>query len=430
MEELRSRLEPLCRGTDSPAAAIAKWALQGTDADWEVLGLESSFIKNFALEHLEQDNQDDLVSMDTLTNLVLVLVDALNVKSLMKSSWTRQDGLHATWQKAIKTPELEIPTLAVLIELFVRNISPYALVSVWEQNAEKWFARCKNASSKLDITSLIHSLELCIARSYFGAPVAWENYRLEWLAALKRIQNEDLKEVREVIRLAYDMPGDEEGHATAGHRCISEKDKAIAAQDGSALLFGEFAVSGVHRAFDTEHLDGSSAETVYDFGMGLGKLLLQVYVTFPNIKKLVGVELSPSRYDLGADALRRLVSYNTEEYKIQKDSEKIVSIQDGNERLLEFREQNLFDCREGLDEADIIILETHFPKSIWIRMSTYILGMKRGARLLTYENLREVYSSYPEMPFEQIPLNVVPDDRFFTTWSVRRGHHFYCWVRK
>jgi len=210
---------------------------------------------------------------------------------------------------------------------------------------------------------------------------------------------------------------------------VTEKDKAIAASDGSALLFGEFLATGVHRAFDVEHLDGSRATVVYDFGMGLGKLLLQVYLQFPNIRSCVGVELSPNRYFLGRDALRNLVKLSNGDYVLVEESDKNIIIKDKDERTLEFREQNLFDAHEGLDLSDIIILETHFPQNVWDRLENYIRGMKKGARLLTYENLHNVYANKGKSPFDQIPINEAANDRFYTTWSPRRGHHFYCWTR-
>src|SRR5690242_9177049 len=52
-------------------------------------------------------------------------------------------------------------------------------------------------------------------------------------------------------------------------------------------------------------LNVKEATTLFDLGMGRGKLAIQMFLTMPNLKRVVGVELSPSR---GPDALQALRS--------------------------------------------------------------------------------------------------------------------------
>jgi len=44
-----------------------------------------------------------------------------------------------------------------------------------------------------------------------------------------------------------------------------------------------------------------------DLGMGTGKMLLQTFLSFPNLEKCVGVELSKGRYMLAERNLKRLL---------------------------------------------------------------------------------------------------------------------------
>jgi hypothetical protein len=419
--------------TASALLMLSVLHLNGLTGDWsqelEVDGVKSFFSKLSPFSRFEGNTFGTQIRSDViaLKDLIVQLVSNVNVQKLTHSYWT--SSIHNLWLSILKSNALsKFSELAGLLSMFVESLDSDRLNTFWKADSTRWYAMADEAKDKIDIAALLYSLELVIPVGQFSNPFAWEEERYEWLNALKRFPNESLAELKETIRLAYGLSLDEEGHATLGHKCITEKDKAIANADGSSFLFGEFLATGVHRAFDKEHLDGSNAKVVYDFGMGLGKLLLQVYLQFPNIEKLVGVELSPSRYQLGRDGMNRFYHQHSGQYTFVKTEEKITSIVDSASRLLEFREQNLFDAKEGL-QADIIILETHFPKEVWDRLTGFIANMKSGSRLLTYENLFPIYEG-KDMPFEQIPINAAPNDRFYTTWSPKRGHHFYLWRRK
>jgi len=55
------------------------------------------------------------------------------------------------------------------------------------------------------------------------------------------------------------------------------------------------------------NLGAVNKERFHDLGMGTGKLLLQTYLSFPNLRNCVGVELSKGRYALAEQNLTRLV---------------------------------------------------------------------------------------------------------------------------
>jgi len=372
---------------------------------------------------------DSSLSLSGLRSLWLIYVAHLKTRELMKDSWT--PAVEHAWKSALLSKDLTVQSFSALIQTFAENIRMNVFPRAWAIHQTKWFETAESVKSLMDVAQLMYSFELFVPRSVYRNPAGWDEYRLEWFHAVKRFPNEELLPIRDAIRITFNLSNDEEGHGTRGHRCITAQDKAIAESTGCALLFGEFLATGVHRAFDVEHLDASRADVIYDFGMGLGKLMMQAYMEYTNVTKFVGVELSPSRYIEGRDALRALVLYDDSYTKIQ-ETDTTITIADPKGRTLEFREQNLFDCHDGLATADIIILETHFPKEIWPSICRYIAGMKPGSRVLTYENLHEAYGAIGDMgmPFEQQAINTRENDRFYTTWSPKRGHHFYTWTRR
>ena len=61
------------------------------------------------------------------------------------------------------------------------------------------------------------------------------------------------------------------------------------------LLYGEVLPVGVDKAMNESHLDANRCVNFLELGSGLGKLAMQVYLQFPTIKSVVGVELSSGR---------------------------------------------------------------------------------------------------------------------------------------
>lgn len=81
-----------------------------------------------------------------------------------------------------------------------------------------------------------------------------------------------------------------------------------------SLLYGELLPRGVNKAMGPTHLDAAKARTVFDLGMGTGKVAMQVFLQFPNLTRVYGIELSQARFTLGeavslllADVLSNIV---------------------------------------------------------------------------------------------------------------------------
>jgi precorrin-6B methylase 2 len=50
------------------------------------------------------------------------------------------------------------------------------------------------------------------------------------------------------------------------------------------------------QALGSSHLDASSHSVMYDLGMGTGKVLIQAFLQFRNLRYVYGIELSLGRY--------------------------------------------------------------------------------------------------------------------------------------
>lgn len=52
--------------------------------------------------------------------------------------------------------------------------------------------------------------------------------------------------------------------------------------------------------------------------------------------------------------------------------------------------------------------------------------MKDGAQTLTYHDIRKIWT-LGMFPYKQLDINRHLTDRYPTSWSVQRGHHFFLW---
>jgi len=96
-----------------------------------------------------------------------------------------------------------------------------------------------------------------------------------------------------------------ESNVRAGHDCVTSRDRALSKSKKAKLTFGEVLDSGVSRML--YNLGAVSKKKFHDLGMGTGKMLVQTFLSFPNLNSCVGVELSKGRYSLAEQNLTRLL---------------------------------------------------------------------------------------------------------------------------
>ena len=61
-------------------------------------------------------------------------------------------------------------------------------------------------------------------------------------------------------------------------------------------------------------------------------------------------------------------------------------------REMEIEKGNMW-ARTDAFEADIVVMETQIPESSHQTLCNFLHGMKSGARLLTYENVEQIYKN-------------------------------------
>ena len=97
-------------------------------------------------------------------------------------------------------------------------------------------------------------------------------------------------------------------------------------------------------------------------------------------------------------------------------------------RTLKLEFGNMFDVK-NIHTADIVMLETDIPTELQKDLCELLGRMKLNSRTLTYLDLRKTWSPNVYFPFRQLENNKNLSDRFPTSWSVQRGHHFYIWSK-
>jgi hypothetical protein len=97
-------------------------------------------------------------------------------------------------------------------------------------------------------------------------------------------------------------------------------------------------------------------------------------------------------------------------------------------RVLHLECGNMFDVK-NIHIADIVMLETDIPADLQTDLYELLGKMKEDSRTLTYLDLKKTWSKNLLFPFKQLENNKNLSDRFPTSWSVQRGHHFYVWAK-
>jgi hypothetical protein len=129
------------------------------------------------------------------------------------------------------------------------------------------------------------------------------------------------------------------------------------------------------------------------------------------------IQCNPGKFIIITEAVRlppSSNSNNTEEVQF-------------SERVLHFQCGNMFDI-SNIDTADIVMMETDIPTDLHPNLHRLISSLKEGSRVLTYLDLRRLNEITP-LAIKQLDINRNLSDRYPTSWSVQRGHHFFLWQK-
>jgi len=236
-------------------------------------------------------------------------------------------------------------------------------------------------------------------------------------------RSERKETVREILERIY---------KGAMYPVLVDKDTLAVQSANASTAFGELTPSGVEKMLDSAHLDGSSASVMYDLGMGLGRLIIQSFLQHPNLKKVIGVELCPSRAAVAFAALRELAKDSRYRFEQNSDGSRLRLIERSslaenkeekvlsragsggasssskeekkadtsaawtavlpNARYLELRCCDLFTCKDALEDAQIVVLETAFPGSMYSKVAEFTAQFPKATRMMTYTALSCFYT--------------------------------------
>jgi hypothetical protein len=87
----------------------------------------------------------------------------------------------------------------------------------------------------------------------------------------------------------------------------------------------------------------------------------------------------------------------------------------------------MFDVK-NINTADVVMMETDVPHECHAKLLILLGQMKPDAKVLTYLDLRKLWAN-SHLTFQQLEVNRLQADRYPTSWSVQRGHHFYLWSK-
>lgn len=229
---------------------------------------------------------------------------------------------------------------------------------------------------------------------------------------------------------AYGKPTEQVGY-TDGHYCLTKDDRDEAVASGSSLLYGEILAAGITKLLDSEHLNAAKAQVLYDLGMGVGKLVMQAFLAYSNLKLIRGVELAFSRFQIAEDAVLRLVSLQPDRFEVDErvpgEFIRAHTIGKRKRRVLELRRGNMWEMRD-ISSVDVVVMHTELTATGFPRFRKMVCDLKRGARFVTYQDLSKHWPHTP-MPFVQMEANVDDGDQFATSWSALKGHHLFCWEK-
>eukprot|EP00941_MAST-03F_sp_MAST-3F-sp1_P003955 g3955.t1 len=237
------------------------------------------------------------------------------------------------------------------------------------------------------------------------------------------------KSLERFLDEAYCSFSHQVGYRTDGHQCIGMRDREEAFQAGSSLLYGEVLPLGVASMLDTRHLDAPHCHSLFDLGMGTGKLALQAFLQYPTLRRVVGIELAFSRYRIGEKALLNIVTRYSGQFVLLhwNKGQQICIASAKDNRTLEFRRGDLLETQDMMS-ADIVIVQTDFPDHTYPQLLRFLhAGMKCGTNLLTYLNLEKLWNNAAmKFPF----VEFAEQSRFATSWSTKVGHLFHLWRKE
>jgi hypothetical protein len=217
--------------------------------------------------------------------------------------------------------------------------------------------------------------------------------------------------------------GDEYYEAVADPGAVDAIDLAAAAECRASLVYGELATSAVVKLLSGRYCDAAQATTLYELGMGTGRLALQAFLTCPTLSTVVGVELSGERYRIAARAAAKAAARHGFTCTEEPARIEVVDERSADPRRLVFVHGDLFDVPiDALRQAQIVLLLTHVPGHE-ARVDAMVNALPPGTRLATGHDL----AARPGVRVQPIPAGRPWHDGFATSFSP--NYYYYVFRR-
>jgi len=218
-----------------------------------------------------------------------------------------------------------------------------------------------------------------------------------------------------------------------------------AASAGTCLTYGEVHQDGLTKLLGPRGLDlpGRKSRCLLELGSGRGRLALQAFLQFPELRTVLGVELVGSRHRAAAAAAVRLQESFPSRFALEaacgggrrQASVRLTEGAGESARRCELRMADLSEVPdEDLKSADAILLEVVMPPGPGVvaahsRLCSRLAALcQHGCVIAAYEDLHTLWRALPqgapECPFHKLELC---DGGYATSWSPV-GHHFHGFV--
>ncbi len=202
------------------------------------------------------------------------------------------------------------------------------------------------------------------------------------------------------------------------------------------LTYGELLPAGTEKALAVMapglHFEFGAPkrqhEIALELGCGRGRAALHLFLAGATV---LGVELALERYNKAIENIERLAHRCPDAFRVdfQNSKARLICTDATSAKynsVLELRYGDFFQLveQEEIVAATLIFLQVRLPSASWPRVRSLLDATSPGCRVLSQQDLREVYrGAKPPFPFRDIGSPVLE-----CTWAPM-GHRFHCYER-
>lgn len=149
---------------------------------------------------------------------------------------------------------------------------------------------------------------------------------------------------------------------------MSEKERKFFEEQKESPTYGEITRQGIEKL--RELSSPTNQDVFYDLGSGIGRACMEIAIFWP-VKKVVGIELSKTRFELALQAQKKLAQLN---YHLPR-----------NKKLI-FKQQNILNA--DLSDATIIYMcSTCYPDALMQTLVEKFARLRPGVKIFSQKPL-------------------------------------------